>query len=298
MLKHWIRAFRLRTLPLSFSTILTGTFTAVFYGHFDSIILILALITVLFLQILSNLANDYGDGVKGTDNEGRIGPERTVQSGVISIENMKMAILVFASVSLLSGTALIYFSFGSTLVLKSLMFLVLGIGAILAAITYTVGKSAYGYAGLGDLFVFIFFGLVGVMGSFYLYAGGLIWQVILPAVTIGCFSAGVLNLNNMRDIENDREAGKNTLAVKLGPSMAKKYHYFLILTGWATALVFMILAVGGYTRFLFIFCIPLFVMHVVQVIKIKEPAGFDPELKKLALSTFIFSILWGISIVI
>lgn len=298
----WIKAFRLRTLPLSFSNILLGTALAFAFDEGECMpnginvpVFVLTLLTTLFLQILSNLANDYGDSKKGADNENRIGPERAVQSGAISLGAMKNAILIFSLLALISGLALLYFSFDGQLNWLFVGFLLLGIGAIAAAIKYTVGKGAYGYSGLGDLFVFIFFGIVGVVGSFYLQTKTISWAIFLPAVTMGCFSVAVLNLNNMRDQVNDKAVGKNTLVVKLGFRNAKLYHGFLFVIAYAAfPIPFLILDFSLLNLLLLLPVALIHALHLWKVYKVCKPVEFDPELKKIALSAFLFSLLfWG-----
>ena len=234
----WISAARLRTLPLSVSGIIVGSALAYHAGVFRWDICILALLATLGFQVLSNFANDYGDGVKGTDNHERIGPARAMQSGLLTAKQLKNGMIFTATLTLLISIALIYTAFGWERFLESTLFFVLGVLAILAAIKYTVGKGAYGYRGLGDLFVFIFFGLVAVVGSYYLYALHLDWTVFLPALTIGFLSIAVLNLNNMRDRLSDTRANKNTLAVFLGATKVKYYHYSLILGAFFASLLF------------------------------------------------------------
>lgn len=298
----WIKAFRLRTLPLSFSNILLGTALAFAFDEGECMpnginvpVFVLTLLTTLFLQILSNLANDYGDSKKGADNENRIGPERAVQSGAISLGAMKNAILIFSLLALISGLALLYFSFDGKLNWLFIGFLLLGIGAIAAAIKYTVGKGAYGYSGLGDLFVFIFFGIVGVVGSFYLQTKTISWAIFLPAVTMGCFSVAVLNLNNMRDQVNDKAVGKNTLVVKLGFRNAKLYHGFLFMIAYAAfPIPYLILDFSLLNLLLLLPVALIHALHLWKVYKVCKPVEFDPELKKIALSAFLFSLLfWG-----
>ena len=229
-MKKWISAFRLKTLPLAFASILMGAAISYDQEYFNWKILLLALVTATFLQILSNLANDYGDALSGVDDENRLGPTRAIQSGEVSIKEMRMAVILFSLFSLLSGIALLIVSFSSFSGLF-MLFLLVGLLAIAAAIKYTVGKNAYGYSGLGDISVFIFFGIVGVMGSSYLFSQTVQFVNILPAISIGFFAVGVLNLNNLRDIENDARHGKNTLVVQFGKSWGKNYHYLLITLG-------------------------------------------------------------------
>lgn len=296
--KSWLSAARLRTLPLSISGIIVGTAIAVQEGYFNIWIFSLAVGTTLGLQVLSNFANDYGDGVKGTDNEDRVGPARAIQSGLISRHEMKQGIIVTAAVTLLLAILLIYAAFGSENFLYAILFFILGVGAVIAAIKYTVGDNAYGYRGLGDIFVFIFFGLVAVFGSYFLYVHELNWPVLFPAAAIGFLSAAVLNLNNMRDRASDQKAGKNTLVVKLGATKAKFYHYGLIIGAILCLLIFTFLTAGDWSDLLYVFgFIPLF-LHLKRVVQNKNATLLDPELKKLALSTFFISILLGIGLII
>ena len=295
--KSWVKAYRLRTLPLALSVILTGSFLAIQDGTYNGWVIGFSLLTTLFLQILSNLANDYGDSMKGTDNYERVGPQRTVQSGEISHESMKRAIMAFASLSLLSGVVLLYFSFGDDFKM-ALLFLVLGVAAIWAAVKYTVGDNAYGYSGFGDLFVFVFFGLVGVTGSYYLNTQMLNFSVLLPASAMGLFSTGVLNLNNMRDIDNDINCGKHTLASRLGIVEAKKYHMILIFFGWILLLAWMMLQKEHLERLVLLVALPFFVFDVFKVMHTKAQKDIDPYLRKLALKVLLVAMLFGVSILL
>jgi 1,4-dihydroxy-2-naphthoate octaprenyltransferase len=288
-LKPWIQAARLRTLPLSVSGIIVGSAYAHYQGHSDWRIVVLALLTTLGLQVLSNYANDYGDGVKGTDAN-RIGEKRLVAAGIISAEQMKRAVLITVLITFLMSLGLIYTAFGKENFIFSLIFILLGICSIGAAIKYTVGKGAYGYSGFGDLFVFVFFGLVSVIGSNFLFTHFIDWKLFLPASSIGLLSVAVLNLNNMRDIENDKTAGKNTLVVKMGLNWAKKYQEACISIASIMFIVFcLIIKVTAIP--VLIINIPL-LMHISKIKKAEKYEDFDPELKKVALSTFALSILF------
>lgn len=292
----WIKAFRLRTLPLAVATIGTGVSLAISSGDYSLTIAVLCLLTGILLQILSNLANDLGDAQKGTDNADRIGPERAIQSGAISPKSMKAAILVLVVLSLISGVYLLWEAFSSDLDTRFILFFLLGIGCIIAAIKYTVGKKAYGYSGWGDAFVLLFFGPVAVNGTLYLAHGAFDWQYLLPGISFGLLSAGVLNVNNMRDRGPDQDAGKITLAVKLGERKAKIYHSFLLVLALLLIMAFTVLTQVGIKPWLFALSIPLFAMHLVRVVKNKQPAELDPYLKQLALSILILAILFGIGI--
>lgn len=294
--KDWLSAFRLRTLPLAFSSVITGSALAHQQDKFNWVIFSLALSTTLFLQVLSNLANDYGDAEKGTDNENRIGPKRAIQSGAISKEQMKKGIVVFVILSLVSGLTLVFYATRKLPIWMPIVFVSIGLLSIVAAIKYTAGKGAYGYKGLGDLFVFVFFGLVGVLGSFVLYHTQLELKHFLPAISIGLFSSAVLNLNNMRDWENDKASGKNTLVVKIGLTKAKKYHSLILITGMLCTILFFGNEEFKIIKLLFLFSFFPLIKHLVRIVSIKNPKGFDPELKKVALSTFMFSILFFLSV--
>jgi 1,4-dihydroxy-2-naphthoate octaprenyltransferase len=296
MIKHYIEAARLRTLPLSVSGIIVGSFIAASQGYFNWIICVLALLTTTGFQIISNFANDYGDGIKGTDNDERIGPKRAIQSGVISPKQMLFAIKISISITFLIAIVLIYVSFGKKEFLKSVVFLILGVASIVAAVKYTVGKKAYGYSGLGDLFVFLFFGLLSVCGSYYLYTKQLNFELFLPAFSIGFLSVGVLNLNNMRDRASDIKSHKNTLVVKTGAKFGKYYHYFLLISSFIFALLFIVIYYKYPFQFLFIVAYIPIARHLMVVYKNTRLRLLDPELKKLALSTFLFAILFGLAV--
>ncbi|RKF03136.1 1,4-dihydroxy-2-naphthoate prenyltransferase [Tenacibaculum lutimaris] len=301
MIKNYIKAARLRTLPLSVSGIIVGAFLGfnnVFYSEsavslLETSIFWLAILTTIGFQVLSNFANDYGDGVKGTDNE-REGEARMVASGVITPKQMKNAMIVTGVVTTIIALLLIYVSFGKDNFLYSVIFFGLGITSIVAAIKYTVGKSAYGYSGFGDVFVFLFFGLLAVVGTYFLYTKELNFIIFLPAITVGLLSTAVLNLNNMRDRENDAKSGKNTLVVKMGAESAKMYHYFLIIASFLFALLYVVIKYHSPTQFLFIVAYIPLAKHLFFVYKNKEETLLDGELKKVALSTFLFSILFGL----
>jgi 1,4-dihydroxy-2-naphthoate polyprenyltransferase len=296
-MKHWIHAFRLRTLPLAISSILVGSALAWPGGAavFNWSILGLALLTAVLLQVLSNLANDLGDHEHGTDNAERVGPMRAVQSGAISPAAMKRAMLLVAVLAFLSGLSLILLSLGPSL--HMLAFLLLGLLAIAAAVKYTFGSNPYGYAGLGDISVFLFFGPVGVLGTYYLHTRGLHWPVLPPALALGLLSAAVLNVNNMRDIVNDAASGKRTLAVRLGMERSRTYHG-LLLTVALVLLVRSASMAGGPWPWLFLVGFIPVLIHGIRVQQGGLVMALDPELKRLALGTFATAVTFSIGLLL
>ncbi len=293
--KDWTDAARPRTLPLSLSGIIIGSGIAFSQGYISWIIFALALATTISFQILSNLANDYGDGVKGTDNDTRIGPDRAIQSGAISVKMMRNAILIFTLISFVFASLLIHFGTQKMPVESIYFYALLAVFCVIAAITYTVGKRAYGYHGMGDIMVFIFFGLVAVMGVYTLFSKTIDWLNLLPSCTIGFLSTAVLNLNNMRDRSSDILANKNTLVVKIGANRAKYYHTLLILGAMFTWVYF--LSAKEY-NWEFFSLLPFLVLaqHLKRVARIEDAKAFDPELKVVSLATFAISILFFITI--
>ena len=292
---NWINAFRLRTLPLAFSCIIMGSGLAMADGQFNLTVFTLALVTTLFLQILSNLANDYGDFVKGTDNEDRVGPDRTMQSGLITKHEMINAMWIIAFLCSVFGVWLIYEGTLGLDLKKAGLFAILGLTAMGAAVKYTMGKNPYGYAGLGDIFVFLFFGWLGVIGSYFLHTHSFQWNLLLPASTIGLFTTAVLNINNMRDHEPDAQSGKNTLVVRIGIEKAKTYHQSLIFGGLLLALAFVIPS-SNIFHYLFLVTTPLFIGFVKSIKSRSDFENYDPFLKKQAIATFLFTVLFVLGI--
>ena len=293
IIKNFIKAARLRTLPLSISGIILGGFLAMSDGLFNGVIFSLALITTIGFQVISNFANDYGDGVKGTDAI-RIGEERMVSSGKISPKQMKKAIMISVILTIIFALFLIYESFGLSNFGYSVLFFILGIVSVVAAIKYTVGNLAYGYSGFGDVFVFLFFGLLSVLGSYFLFTKEIYFLLTLPAISIGLLSTAVLNLNNMRDYQNDKKSKKNTIVVKIGLKAAKRYHYSLLLLSFISAVSYVVITFTKTVQFIFLLAYIPLVIHALFVYNNKEELWLDAELKKVALSTFLFSVLLGL----
>lgn len=293
----WISALRLRTLPLALSTVGAGAFLALQHQVFSWTVFAWTVLTTVLLQILSNLANDYGDSLHGADSQHRVGPTRAVQSGIISSAEMKTGVIILVIMSFASGIQLlnVAFGFGS---LKFLVFLAIGILSIIAAYTYTAGKRPYGYAGFGDIMVLIFFGLVGVGGSYYLFDSAFDKLIILPALSLGLLATGVLNINNMRDSESDKIAGKITIPVRLGFAKARVYHSLLLTTAVILSAVYIYLSGPSSISFLFLLSIPLVLLNLVKVNKASNAEALDPYLKQLAIATFFFTVFFGLSIVL
>lgn len=297
-LRYWIEAFRLRTLPLALSSAILGSFLAYADGKFNLTVFVLAITTTTFLQILSNLANDFGDSQHGTDNVNRLGPERTVQSGKISKSEMKWLIVVFVILSFISGGLLIFSGINNANAGLILLFFALGIGSIIAAIKYTIGKNPYGYSGLGDLFVFIFFGLLGVCGTYFLHTNQFEPLLLLPAASVGLLSAGVLNLNNMRDIENDAASGKRTLVVRMGSKNAKLYHASLIILSPVLSVVYVIKTWQSVYQLMFLLSVFPLGFHLYEVYQNHVPHKLNNQLKVLALTTFFYSVTYSLGVFI
>ena len=289
----WISAMRLRTLPLSIAGIITGGVMAYKFSvhNFNIPVFILAILTALLLQILSNFANDYGDFENGADNENRKGPQRAVQSGRITAQSMKGAIIITAIITLIFGLSLLYLAFRN-IDLKFIIYFLIGLGCIAAAIQYTMGKNPYGYRGLGDVFVFVFFGLVSSCGTYFLLTHSFSPEVVLPSISIGAWSTAVLNLNNLRDIDNDKASGKITIPVRLGKDNGLIYHYLLI------SIPFVFNAYYAFLNDNFILLALTFMAMIIgyflfrPLFKNPDHKIFDTLLKKTALFALLFTILF------
>ena len=294
-IKYWIQASRIQTLPLSISGIILGSFFAYYNYSFDNIIFILSIITAISFQILSNFANDYGDGILGTDND-RIGPKRVIATGKLTLQELKKGIIVNVFISITFSYSLIKYSFKNDY-LFIVIFLFLSIFSILAAIKYTMGKNPYGYYGFGDIFVFIFFGLLSVFGSYFLQTNSIDYEVYILGSIIGFLCVGVLNLNNIRDIENDSKMNKKTIPTRIGFRYAKFYHYFLIIASILLIFTFATkFKISNNLIFIIVGILPI-TFHLFKVNQAKSPIEFKPLLKQLAISTFFFSIFMSIFLI-
>jgi len=296
-MKKWISAARLRTLPLSVSGIILGSLIAFSQGYENWLIFSLAFLTTLLLQVLSNYANDYGDGIRGTDTE-RTGEKRAVASGEISAAEMKNAVILFSFLSAVTAFLLIYLSFKENF-FWALLFVFLTLACVWAAIRYTVGKSAYGYAGMGDIFVFVFFGIISVWGSYTLYQHETFHlSIFLPASAIGLLSTAVLNLNNMRDMATDRKAGKFTLPLRMGFKNAKIYQSVLLILPFLLSVLYLfITGKTEWCHFSFLVLLIPAILFLKTLFTTSEPRMLDKELKKVALLTLAFSLILGISLI-
>ena len=291
-----LESLRPKTLPLAFAAIVVGTVLAWWQGYFDPLVAVLALITAGLLQILSNLANDYGDAVKGSDKPDRIGPLRGMQKGAISLAQMKRALIIVIVLSCISGLLLVT---AATQTLADFIgFLVLGGLSIVAAITYTIGKRPYGYLGLGDISVLIFFGWLSVMGSWYLQTHMLIPAVILPATACGLLATAVLNINNLRDIDSDRENGKNTLVVRLGPINARRYHVGLLVGALLCLALFNLLSLHSLWGWLFLLAAPLLIKQARFVLRERDPRAMPPMLERTVKGALLTNLLFVIGIIL
>lgn len=293
-----MKAFRLRTLPLALANAVMGSFLALANKNFKGEIFVLTLTTITFLQILSNLANDYGDAVSGADRPDRVGPVRVTASGMVSMKEMKRMVICFIILSMISGSFLVFLGLNNLPLKQIIFFFALGAGAIAAAVKYTIGKNPYGYRGLGDIFVFIFFGLVGVMGTYYLHTNSFNSQIIIPASIIGLFSTSVLNINNLRDINTDKDSGKRTLAVQYGLSFAKKYHLFLIGAAWLLTLLYTLLEFNSWWQLLSLISLPVFIKNCLKIYHYNDSSELNIELKNLAMGTFLFALFFGLGLIL
>lgn len=304
-MKHWIQAARLRTLPLSLSGIILGGMLAKWKGDFDPAILILSCVTTILFQVLSNFSNDYGDAVKGTDEQ-RIGEARMVSAGLITKKQMLTGIIITIILSLISSVALLWVAFIPAHINSFFVFIGLGIACILAAMLYTMGKKPYGYMGLGDIFVFIFFGLVSVLGSEFLYTKIFTWDSLLPASAVGLFSVAVLNLNNMRDIETDRVSNKKTLALRLGFKKAKIYQLLLMNLPYILGIIFLMIHKKDFNMdfdnlrsfYPFLFFLLFFPTTSLRrkILFAKTPKELDDFMKPTALLALAFAVLFGMGL--
>ena len=294
VVNKWLKAARPRTVLLSLSGIMMGGLLAIAESPSVNLwTLLFCALTAITLQILSNLANDYGDFKKGVDNAHRTGPQRTLQSGALTERQMRMGITVTAVVALIFG-ALLIFVFARLTWQELAVFAIMGVAAVLAALLYTLGKHPYGYRGLGDLFCFIFFGLVAVAGTYYLATKNIDFIVLLPATAMGCCSVAVLNINNMRDYENDKASGKNSLVVKIGLKKAFVYHCLLIGMAFLSLTVFLILKQAPLYRYAFWLLFPLFLRDLLIINKTLETGVPDPLLPKQVLHTCLLTLVFGV----
>ena len=285
-------SMRLRILPLSMGGVILGILLATADFKVNVWVAILIVVTTVFLQILSNLSNELGDVLHGTDTAERKGPQYGLNSGVLSIRQMKVLIGIFVAECIVCGTAMTLVSFGTLWELTPILVLLLGAGAIMGAMKYTLGRNPYGYRGLGDVYVFLFFGLVAVLGAYFVACHTLFWRLLLPGAAVGCFSVGVLNVNNIRDMETDA-ANRVTVAIRLGERKAKIYQTVLIVLGWIFMLAYCRLRMFSWWHYLFVATLPLFILHLRGVWK-RSGRKLDPMLPLLVMSTFLFCLLAGI----
>lgn len=294
----WITALRLRSIVLSISSVIMGSFLANQTGHFNSNVFIGTLIVTIFLQTLSNLANEYGDTIHGVDNDHRLGPKRGVQAGTITLTQMKRAIIFVTLVSLISGVWLVWEGTKGLPSVAIWILLSIGLLAIAAALKYTVGKNPYGYKGLGDVAVFLFFGLVAVLGTFYLHTHSIPNQQFLPAATMGLFAVSVLNMNNLRDFENDKNHGKRSLVVLMGVRSAKLYQASILTTAWLCAIAYTLLNFATWWQWMFFITLPFYLKNIERVFNCTHLSELDSELKRLSIATLFFSLTFGIGLLL
>ena len=297
-LKMWWETARPKTLPLALASIFTGSALGYWANPqgFNGLVMALCLLTTILLQVLSNFANDYGDHQKGSDTEERIGPLRGIQKGAISAKELKWGLILMVVASFLSGSFLIGIAYENLSDLFA--FAGLGILAIVAAITYTVGAKPYGYMGLGDISVLVFFGLLGVGGTYYLQTHSIDSHIILPAIGSGLLASAVLNINNLRDIEQDVKAGKNTLAVRLGAYKGRVYHCILLSVAVLCYLAFAVATATSWTNYLFVLAMPLLAKHAIFVYRSQQPSELRPMLAQMSMISLLINILFSLGLLI
>lgn len=297
-LKMWWETARPKTLPLALASIFTGSALGYWANPqgFNGLVMALCLLTTILLQVLSNFANDYGDHQKGSDTEERIGPLRGIQKGAISAKELKWGLILMVVASFLSGSFLIGIAYENLSDLFA--FAGLGILAIVAAITYTVGVKPYGYMGLGDISVLVFFGLLGVGGTYYLQTHSIDSHIILPAIGSGLLASAVLNINNLRDIEQDAKASKNTLAVRLGAYKGRVYHCILLSVAALCYLAFAVATAISWTNYLFVLAMPLLAKHAIFVYRSQQPSELRPMLAQMSMISLLINILFSLGLLI
>ena len=291
-----IRSMRLRTIPLSLSGIIVGVFLAASDYRVNALAIVFLILTAIGLQVLSNLSNELGDTLHGTDTAERQGMHYSLQDGGLSIKDMKRLIAGTIVYCLVIGSLMIYFSFGTLFSLEAILFLLLGGATIKAAMSYTLGRNPYGYRGLGDLYVFIFFGIVTVLGGYFICTHEIAtWRLLLPAASIGCFSVAVLNVNNIRDMKTDA-ATRTTVAIMLGERNAKIYQTTLVVLGWCLMVAYCMMKIFDPWHYMFVITLPLFILHL-RGVWTKKDKDLDPMLPLLVISTFVFALLTGIGFI-
>ena len=291
-IRYFVAAMRLRTLPLSLAGVSLGLMLAAADYRVNWAVIIFTLLTTACLQILSNVSNELGDFLKGTDRTDRQGPAYSLSGGYLRKEDFKVMIIIYIVLCAVFGLAMIWCSFGTFFSVESLLLMVLGVSAIIAAMRYTLGRNPYGYRGMGDLYVFMFFGLVSVLGSYFIASHEMFWRMLLPASAIGAFSVAVLNVNNIRDMATDANT-RVTVPLKIGEKWAKVYQTVLVLAGWCCMAAYSLLRVQDVWHYLFVLTLPLFVVHLAGVWK-RTGKALDPMLPLLVMSTFIFAVLGGL----
>lgn len=297
-MKNWIASFRLKTLPLALSNTIIGSSLAAAEGGFRWSVFGLAALTTILLQILSNMANDYGDFVNGKDNAERIGPKRMVQSGAITPSTMLRGIIILGVLCVISGFSLIIIGTAGMNILNLIIFAALGLAAMAAAIKYTVGKNPYGYRGFGDFFVFVFFGLVGVIGTYFLHTQSFRWDILFPAAAVGFLSTGVLNMNNMRDYVSDKNAGKKTIVVAMGLKNAALYHFILVGGAVLLTVIYTLIHFHSLWQWLFLLSFPILFLNLKKVFTYKDAVELYPELPRLSMASLIFAVTFGLGLIL
>lgn len=284
-IKLWVEGARVRTLPLAVSPIAIGAGAAASVQKFDLVLSLLALAVALCLQVGVNYANDYSDGIRGTDDF-RVGPLRLTGSKSVRPEAVKLAAFIFFALAAIAGLVIV-------LLTAQWWFIAVGAAAIIAAWFYTGGKSPYGYAGLGELAVFVFFGLVATYGTAFIQIRNFDMNALIGAISVGLFAAAVLMVNNIRDIETDTLAKKKTLAVKVGKRPAKAIYFLMI---WLPMLVLVPYSLIYPATFFTWAVVFLLIPATLIVATAKTPRELILALKLTSFASLLYAVLFGLGL--
>jgi 1,4-dihydroxy-2-naphthoate octaprenyltransferase len=302
----WIEATRPRTLPLAAAGSVVAAGLAAAAGEFRWAVFVLMFVTSVLLQVIANFADDYGDLSHGLDDETRVGPKRGLQRGVITLPQMRLALVLACAAALVCGVALIAVAFaggpamaGGTVV-AAVVFVLLGLASIAAAIFYTMGSHPYGYIGLGDVMSFAFFGVVAVVGGSFLYLHAFTWASLVAAVALGCPVMAVMNVNNMRDAKRDAAKGKRTVANMLGDPAMRVYETVLLALGAVLYLGSLALCgtANPVSYVLVVVACAVWARVLAGMWKTLDPEKFDRFMAPTSMGTVLVTLAWLVGVLL